>query len=234
MVRGIIAVLCALLFGLAGTAAGQDPKEILNQVGAKYASLQSYDFQGGIVAETRSGAGTSTSENSFQFVLSRPDKIRVEYRYPTAGSWVRVSDGKTTARYRSLTKEFTESAATPDDFDVFIRSTPISAYELIAERVQSATLTGSETVAVGTDNIDCYVLEVQYEFHSLLPDTEPLPTKYWIDKKRMIVLKQVSGTRSKSQTGGQRTENISTTKFTVAKIDEPVADALFAFKPKEK
>jgi hypothetical protein len=44
----------------------------------------------------------------------------------------------------------------------------------------------------------------------------------------LIVLRRVSGTKSVAQSGGQETENIRTTTFSVARINEPVEDTLFA------
>ena len=234
MGRSSLVALTSLLFVQAGMLHGQDPKEILDQAAAKYIELKTYDFEGSRVSETKTGKTVASSEINFVYVLSRPNKVRVELRYPNAGSWVRVTDGTTTVKYLSETKEYTRAAATEYDFDMFFQGTPMANYQLINTKIQNATLVGSEPVTVGSDTFDCYVLDVLYGQQTLLPGTEPLPTRLWIDKKRSIVLKEVSGTRAKGQGRSQPTDNIRTTTFTVAKVDEPIPEELFTFTPKGK
>lgn len=228
-----ILVLLPALAGATLCAFGQDTQTTLQRVSDTYANLKSYHFAGAILAETKAGNSVSRSGTEFDVAMSAPAKLRVEYRYEHAGNWVRVSDGKTTSRYRSLTKEFKRDAAAPEDLDI-LRGTPVSSFEHIAEGVKKATLLPEETVAVGGQAVPCLVLEVEYPPGALLAGMVPIPTRYWIDKSRNIILKQVTGTRSQTDDASRRTENLRTTTFTVASINEDVPDTLFAFNPPGK
>jgi outer membrane lipoprotein-sorting protein len=226
-------ILLGGLLTVAGIAApaATDAQAILQKVADTYTNLKSYHFEGTTVAETKAGTTDSSSETGFSVAMSPPNKLRVEFRYANAGSWVRVSDGKTTMRYRSLTKEMKKDPASPDDLDMG-RATPISTNHRTAAGVNNATLLPEESLQVNGASVPCYVVEVEYNTASARPGMEPLPTRYWIDKARDIVLKQVTGTRSTKQDASHATQNTRTTTFTVASVNENVPDTLFAFNPK--
>jgi outer membrane lipoprotein-sorting protein len=223
----------ALVLPLAATpATAQEAKEILGKVRETYTNLQSCHLEGSILAETRAGRATSKYETHFEIAVVKPNKVKVEFQYPGAGSWLRVSDGKTMYRYRSLNKQLKQEPASPYDLDV-LKGTVISNYENILDGLKSAQLKGSEPAQVGDKSADCYVVEAQYQRRNEREGVEPLPTKYWIDKARSVLLRQVSGTRSTS--GGTETENIRTTSFSLVQINQPVPDTVFLFNaPKKK
>ena len=225
--------LVPLLGGTALLAAGEDAQATLQHVADTYANLKSYHFAGTIVAETKAGTTLSRTGTEFDVAMSPPAKLRVEYRYEHAGNWVRVSDGKTTSRYRSLTKEFKRDAASPDDLDI-LRGTPVSSFDHIADGAKKVTQLPDESIAIDGKQIPCEVLEVEYPPNALMAGMVPIPTRYWIDKSRNIVLKQVSGSRSTSGDAMHHTENTRTTTFTVASVNETVPDTLFAFNPPGK
>ena len=229
----VLGVLAGAFFIAAGISAavGGDAQAILQKVADTYANLKSYHFEGKTVAETKAGTTDSTSETGFSIAMSPPNKLRVEFRYANAGTWMRVSDGKTTMRYRSLTKEMKKDPASPDDQDI-LRGTPVSAFDRIADGVKKVTLLPEESLQVGGQNVPCYVIEVEYNTASVLPGMEQMPVRYWIDKARNIVLKRVTGTRSTKQDAMHATTNTRTTTFTVASVNENVPDTLFAFNPK--
>jgi hypothetical protein len=83
----------------------QDAMQILSKVAQTYRGLKSYHFEGATVAETNSVGGKSTSETGFVIAYMAPYKSRVEFRYPSAGNWIRVSDGRILSCYRSIRKE---------------------------------------------------------------------------------------------------------------------------------
>jgi len=200
---------------------------ILGKVTQTYRGLRSYHFEGTTVSETNSAGAKSASEIEFVVAYTAPNKFRVEFRYPNAGNWIRVSDGQTLYRYRSITKEMKQEAAGTDDLNI-LKGTLVLSFQDIDQGVKKATLLESEPVNIGAQKVDCYVVEAQREQPQLLRGTEQLPEKLWIDKTRLIVLRRVSGTKSVAQSGGQETENIRTTTFSVARINEPVEDPLFA------
>lgn len=227
---GVLAGALLIAAGLAA-APGGDAQAILQKVADTYSNLKSYHFEGTTVAETKTGPTDYKSDTGFSIAMSPPNKLRVEFRYANSGRWVRVSDGKTTMRYRSLTKEMKKDPASPDDQDI-LRGTPISSFDRIAEGVKKATMLPEETLQVDNKSVPCYVIEVEYNTASVLPGMEQMPTRYWIDKSRNIVLKMVTGTRSTKQDASRATTNTRTTTFTVASVNENVPDTLFAFNPK--
>lgn len=219
-----------LLFFLVATAPAlcQDAKAILEKVGETYTNLKSAHFEGAIVSETSSGSVDSKTETKIVVAVIEPNKARVEFQYPNGGDWIRASDGKTTWDYRALTHEYTAKPATEFDINM-INGTRLSAYERIAESIQSAKIVRSESIPVGGKSVDCYVLEVQYPPRSHDPSdlalAAPQTTTYWVDKARNIVIEEKSGSESKS------TKNTRTIKFDLASVNEPLPDTLFAFAP---
>ncbi|HLJ17214.1 MAG TPA: hypothetical protein VKV15_22155 [Bryobacteraceae bacterium] len=229
---GVLIGILLLATGFA-VAAGGDAQTILQKVADTYANLKSYHFEGVTVAETKASTTDSKSATEFSIAMSPPNKLRVEFRYQNSGNWVRVSDGKTTLRYRSLTKELKKDPASPDDLDI-LRGTPISSYDHITDGMKKATLLPEESLEVNGKSVPCYVVEVEYTPGLLLAGMEQMPTRYWIDKARNIVLKQVTGTRSATQDPSRSTVNTRTTTFTTASVNEDVPDTMFAFNPKQK
>lgn len=223
--RASILILLTVL--ATGVALCDDAMQILGKVGQTYRGSKSYHFEGTTVSETDSAAAKSTSETEFVVAYAAPNKFRVEFRYPNAGNWVRVSDGRTLSRYRSITKELKQQAAGSDDLNILNGTLMVSLND-IDQGVKKATLLHSEPVSLGGQNVDCYVVEVERDQPHLLPGTESLPEKLWIDKSRFIVLRRELGTKSATESADKATKNIRTTTFSVARINEPVEDALFA------
>jgi outer membrane lipoprotein-sorting protein len=230
--RGITALLIAAIGCGAGSARAEDATEILKKTGENYQNLKSAHFEATTVSDTRLGSSDVKQETKLEVALVKPDKVKVDYHYPNdIGRWLRVSDGKTFSGYRSITKEKKQSPASENDLNI-LRGTFVERYKGIADNVTSAKILKSEPVNVGGKDIDCWVIEVNYK-PGLLPEgTEALPTTYWIDKSRNLVLKQTSGTKSKSH-GNNDSTNIRTTTFTVADVNGSVPDTEFAFNPKK-
>jgi outer membrane lipoprotein-sorting protein len=218
-----------LLLAVLAPAIGlcEDAMAILGKVGQTYRGSTSYHFEGTTVSETNSATAKSSSETEFVVAYTAPNRFRVEFRYPNAGNWIRVSDGRTLSRYRSITKELKQQAAGSDDLNI-LNGTLMVSFRDIDQGVKKATLLDSEPVSLGGQKLDCYVIELERDQPHLLPGTESLPEKLWIDKSRFIVLRRASGTKSIEQSADRETENIRTTTFSVARINEPVEDALFA------
>ena len=108
--RWVVQIL-ALTAASAGLILADDAGQILKQTEDTYRGVKSYHFEGTTVSETRVGGSVSKSETQFVVAFEKPNKFRVEYVYPSAGNWVRVSDGTKTWKHRSITKEMTEAAA---------------------------------------------------------------------------------------------------------------------------
>src|SRR5690242_5793610 len=118
-----VPVFVITLFTTTAYANAQDAKEIATKVADTYRSLTSYRFEGETSRQLGS-RGSGSNELKFDIAFEGPDKFRIEYKYPTAGDWIRVSDGKTLTRYRSISKQVNAAASSQTDVKL-IESTPI-------------------------------------------------------------------------------------------------------------
>jgi len=218
-----------------GFLLAEDAGQILKQTEETYRAVKSYHFEGTTVSETTLGKSVSKSETSFVVAFEKPNKFRVEYVYPTAGNWVRVSDGAKTWKTRSITKELSETAATEDDLGI-LDGTPVSPFWNIGENASNPSIAGTESISVGGKNYDCFVVQVLLPSSSERPGEQPPPVKLWIDKANHLILREVSGAvtqpgpsaqgkaaKGKGTPGG----NLRTTTFTYAEVNQAVPQDLF-------
>jgi outer membrane lipoprotein-sorting protein len=214
-----LSLLASLLFA-GNILAADDAAQILKTTEQTYQALTSYEFKGVTTSETKVGTSVSKTETSFAVAFKTPNEFLLEYDYPSAGNWVRASDGKTMWNKRSITKEFT---ATPADDDAVrtLDGSPIAAFANIAEGVQNPTVAGSEPVTIGSQSFDCYVVRFQRA-----SGAATVPVKLWIDKTRHLILKQVSGSDD-ARASATSTENQRTISFTEAAVNGTVSDDLF-------
>lgn len=208
---------------LADDALANDAGKILKQTEDTYRSLKSYHFEGTTTSETKVGGSVSKSETSFVVAFQKPNEFRVEYVYPTAGNWVRVSDGKMTWRRRSITKESTEAAAKDEDMGI-LDGSPVSPFWNIFEHVSNPSMAGSESIDVGGKSHDCFVIQVQPAATSVRPGMQAAPGKLWIDKSNHLVLKEVNRSIAQSGKGGENTQTIAITQ---AEVNQAVPDDMF-------
>jgi outer membrane lipoprotein-sorting protein len=217
-----------LLFVFAGFMLGSDdPTQVLKTTVEAYQGLKSYVFEGSTVSETRLGGTDSKSETGFVVAFKEPNLFRVEYTYPSAGNWIRVSDGTTLWRHRSLTKELKQEPASDDALRILTGS-PVASFERLGDGISHPELLASESIPIGGQNLDCYVVQVERPATGIRSGGKPAQVKLWIDKSRHVVLRQV--TRSDSGP----TENTETITFTRADVNQPVPEALFHFNPSDK
>ena len=223
----------SMLLLLSGLALAEDAMAILKSVGETYSALKSYEFQGATTAVTQSGKVTSTADETFTVIFSAPDLFVVEFRYPGQGSWTRASNGKTLTEIRTVTKEFVQQPTTPYDIRVLDNS-PIGPYYTMETGIKNATVEGSEKVSVDGQEVDCWVILTDREVGMLPDGVKHLPTKLWIDKARLLVLRQVSGTASIAP-GNKATKNVRTMQVTRAQLSQPIAPEVFEPRsPKKK
>ncbi len=223
--RILLGAVVTAALGVTSLVAAQDANEILKQVGHTYRNMESFHFEGTTVGETKLGNTGTRSEMQFSLAWLSPNKVRVEYRYPQAGTWLRVSDGKTMTKIRSITKEFSQQPASQDDVAI-LNGTPTSIYESADTTFHDPKVVRTEAIQLGGKNVDCYVIEVQGQPSTLQPGMEQMPVTLWVAKDSYLVLKEVSGTRSKSRSNA--TENTRTTTFTLADFNTKLPDDLFS------
>jgi outer membrane lipoprotein-sorting protein len=222
---GALTIFCSSLVP-ADDALDNDAGKILKQTEDTYRSLKSYHFEGTNVSETKVGGSVSKSETSFVVAFQKPNEFRVEYVYPTAGNWVRVSDGKTTWRRRSLTKESTETPAQDEDMGI-LDGSPVSPFWNILEHISNPSMAGSESIDVGGKSHDCFVIQVQPASTSVRPGMQAAPGKLWIDKSNHLVLKEVDRFIAEGGKVGKGSENTQTIAITQAEVNQTVPDDMF-------
>lgn len=214
----LVACMCG-----SGILLADDVTQILKSTEDTYRNLKSYQFKGTTTSETKVGASVSKTETSFEVAFKQPNEFRLEYDYPTAGNWVRASDGKTVWNRRSITKESNETPAT-DDALRMLDGSPIASFAEISQGAQNPSLVGSEPVSIGGQDFDCYV--IQFERSAAVAGVaQPLPVKLWIDKSRHLVLKQVSGSAARGS--GTSTENTRTISFSEVQVNSELPEELF-------
>jgi outer membrane lipoprotein-sorting protein len=211
------------------TAFGQDAAAILKDVTEKYQYAKKYHFRGVTRSETTVGKNVTKQEIGFDIAYALPQSVKVEFQYPGGDTWTRVSDGSTMTHFRTGDKEPRKTPSTLNDLQV-LKGTFLNDYEHLAEKIKEPRLAASETITVDGKSLDCYVIEAN-EPRTLPENTEALPTKWWIDKARMIVVKQVAQTRAKS--GSNTTINMRTNEFTFTSFDEDLPASVFQVELKQ-
>ncbi len=226
-------VCMAVLLMSAMTALADDAAQILKTTEDTYSNLKSYRFEGTTTSETKMGATDSKSETNFVVAFKPANEFRIEYVYPTAGNWVRVSDGKTLWRYRSLTKEMNKAPLTDYDLQM-LDGSPIGVFTHISTGLANPAVVGSDSVTAGGQTFDCYIIQADHPGAVEMGNAKALPVKLWIDKKTHLVLREQSGSASHAAHGSTATENLETITFTHLDVNQPVADDLFQFKQAKK
>ena len=110
----------SLALSFAGYLMADDASDVLKSVANTYQNLRGYYFEGSTLSETKMGNNDSKSETKFVVAFESPNRFRVEYIYPTAGNWIRVSNGTNTWKERSISKDFSKAAAVPEDAPMMI------------------------------------------------------------------------------------------------------------------
>ena len=212
------------------TAVADQAADLLNKVEQTYQNAKSGHFKAVRASETAIGGGIGADiDTDIEIAFVKPEnKVLVAYDYGhgPAGKWIRVSDGKTLTGFRTATKQRKQQPASANDIYI-LNGTFVDRFSNIAENVTSAKMLDSASVPVNGKNIDCNVVEVHYKQGVLPPNTEALPTTYWIDKQNNVVLKETSGTKSTKS----KSQTIRTLTFKLAEIDQPVPASVFTVNP---
>jgi outer membrane lipoprotein-sorting protein len=218
------AILCmAVLLSSGAAAMSDDAATILKTTEDTYTNLNSYRFEGTTQSESKIGSSDSKSETTFIVAFQPANEFRIEYVYPTAGNWIRVSDGKTLWKYRSLTRELNKAPVADDDSQMLAGS-PVGSFTHLSQGLTNLSIVGSEPVSAGGQSFDCYVIQADNPGAIEVGNAKAMPLKLWIDKKSHLVLRERSGSMAR---GSTPSENIQTVTFTRLDVNQPVPDDLF-------
>jgi outer membrane lipoprotein-sorting protein len=187
-----------------------------------YYGAESYRFVGSTQTQTRNKKNTSVAETGFDVAFSKPASYRVEFTYKDAGTWLRVSDGKTTSSFRTINKQRDSRPVAPNDLAT-VESTIVGGLAYVAGEAKGPRLAGTETVEAAGKSYDCHIVELPNPERVLPDGMQAVPTRLWIAKDSHLVVKHVAGSKSKDG----NTENQRITTFSKISFNEPLAADLF-------
>jgi TonB family protein len=252
-----VAAVIFVLIATAISSAAQDPnrpdsqtiapdaKAILGQVGEAYRNLRRYHFEGRYtqeqIIESMGLRDESKREELFVSAAIMPGYSRIESKN-THFSVTSVSDGKTKWVYASGANEYTRTeegvrlgtGRLPTEAESHLARARniVAGFSRIDYRLREAKFIGEEKLETGGWQVICLVIEAEYMPASATNQSSAWTRKFWIDKSRNIVLREIQHTRTKGPWG--RTINTKMTcNFTFTNLDNQVTEALFAFVPPE-
>jgi peroxiredoxin len=170
-------VLLALV--VAPTTVGQNGPELTKRTSEHYRTLQSFEFGGHLTAVI---PGT---------------KLVFHAQTIDAAAGPRFVSVKNQASKLVEMRSFRESKITDEEDkkpQAPVEATPITMpsrfgeYERLSEGIRTAKELPHEVLKIEGSPVDCSVLEVEYNRPEWEPEEQTV--KYWIDAKRLIVLKQ--------------------------------------------
>lgn len=196
-----------------------------------FGALKSYLFEGRSVSESVMAGKTRRSEVEFTVAFEAPDKFRIEYRYPTAGKWLRVCDGRFVAESRTLTKEFTRAPADSRSL-LALRSSPIARFARPLEYYGSgAVFARQEMVEIDKRPVNCDVIEFAPRREDLHLGEAPGPSRVWIHRENRLVMREELQTH---RGGNEGEATISITSIERFRVNETDTAALFAIQKERR
>lgn len=220
-----LGLLCFVALLTGPRIEAQNAKAILTNVAKAYRELSNYRMEGRTITETIISGQKSKSEVRFVVAYETPNKFRIEYRYPDAGTWVRVSDGITFTESRSLDHEFKQKSATAATLRV-LRSSPLEVFEHLTKTARYPVLMRSEAVNTKDGPVDCYLIGFESQRRPLRKNEWPGPSMVWVDKKNYLVLRE--DIRRSSVEHGVLSENRTVTEIEVAQINHEIPRSLLS------
>jgi hypothetical protein len=171
------AVLLALVAG--PTTVAQNGPELARRTSEHYRILQSFEFGGhltGVIPGTRLVFHAQTinaaAGPSFVSVKNKASKLIEMY----------------SLRASNITDEENKQPQVPFEATPITMPSKFGDYEKLSEGISTAKELPHEVLKVEGNPVDCSVLEVEYNRPEWKPEEQTV--KYWIDAKRLIVLKQ--------------------------------------------
>jgi outer membrane lipoprotein-sorting protein len=227
--RAVLAAVAASV----GLAQGQpDGTAILRELGEKYAAAKRYELAVTIqVTSRRNADGPVVREESLEMhlALESPDKVLFEgaglgedgtnvysdgknawVYYPSKNSYMAVKPGP------AANGPLDEQTLKDEDLVPYaLQMASLAMQQLLPSERASAKILREEKIG----DRDCYVIEMHDE------TTPPEGALLWVDKSRRVILR---GEQSLNTAGVTQTTRAD---YTTARIDEPLPEDLFTFKP---
>src|SRR5262245_40548377 len=237
LLAALVVAAVAVTVAADATKPATDATALLTSLGKRYRTLSSYEFEGVVRMRVTVQDKSQDYEVPFRLVAVKPTKVRTEIQNPSI-SFVQVSDGQQTLVYVREAKQYTKEATPPAPTDSAGKAaaaarmafgTPIQRYLSLEERLLSARVVGEANVSMGDRPVTCQMIEATYE----TPDPNRMtvsPYTYWIDRESRAIVRDSVLVRMPGP-GGVPTAMTTVTVYRRARVDQPVPDSVFAFRP---
>jgi len=201
-----------------------DAKVLLQEVARRYQALRSYRFDGKTVRQSIINGRTSQTETEFTVAFEAPAKFRLEFLYPNAGNWLRVSDGAFLRESRWITKKSKMTQAKRRDLNV-LKSSPLYDFQRLSETAINPMVMRSDFVEVDGKKINCDLLQFEAGRRPLKKDEWPGPSMVWISRADGLVMREEI--RTSAKTGRNLTETRRITSIERFTIEQPLPASVF-------
>jgi len=212
----------------------QDARSILEKAAATHRDARSYQLESKIHIKMVAGSEEQIVDATMKLAENRDEeKIRAEVDAPSMKLTI-VSDGDSTWMY---IPDMNRYVVHGQGFEMSRLGTLLpdlmKEYGRMDDGVANVTLLRQEEVALRDGNRQAYVLAVEYEPIETSAGTDSKSKTFWIDAERFVVLKEITeADLSESPLGRPMTLN-ETTTLEVVRVEQPLDDALFTFRPPE-
>ena len=215
------------LAGFALTAQERSGEAILRQVAQTYKGIKSQTFEATVVLDTKTNS--MRMEIPMTGAMVRPGKVRFEMNNPMMSSQT-ISDGRNTWKYVAKFQQYTRKTASPGVFPMSDGPGDILAGENVLDRLQTAKLLRREKLSVDGNEVDCDVVEAEYSSQPGDPSGQERRKTFWVDRDRSVILK-TSFAANFTAPGGAPLDMTESITVTSIRLNQPVAESLFAFVP---
>jgi len=217
----ILLGLLALLLRAASAQTQPRVAEILKRVSEIYKGVSQYEF---VAEQTETRPGRVPMRAHTRIAFKAPNRYRLEGTIPGLDpnnpdfdESVMIHDGSALWFYFPKSNQYGSipadqlaadpegSAHTPEATD----RVAMEKYRIAADFTDGAKFLREDEIEVAGAKVGCYVVSI--------PEKEPGPYTWWIDKKSNRVLREATAA------GG--------TVYTTIKLGEPLPDNLFKFEP---
>ena len=103
----------------------------------------------------------------------------------------------------------------------------------VLDRLQNAKFLRQEKLSVDGKDVDCDVIEAEYEPNFADRTRQEGPKTFWVDRDRSVILKTSYLLKINSAASGGPLEMDQSITVTSIRLNQPVPDRLFAFVPPE-
>jgi peroxiredoxin/outer membrane lipoprotein-sorting protein len=236
-------VFFLLIVAAAPLRAQEDATALLRQVAAAYKDAKSYHFESVTDSDLISELHRSWSRRRLILAKDAAGRVRFE-NIDSGGSHVVVSDGSAVWIAAPDTREFIrrelagpllemKGGGPVAETGLRLLRFVMSSFQQLEENLLRAERLQDELLEVESRPVECIVVRADYSPPKGAVGIESLTRTFWIDKERMIVLREESVSRGKlfPSRPFDDVESRHRRRYLVASIDQPVAGSLFVYHP---